>query len=324
MKLTIVTTTINEPTVAILKYISLAERFGWAFVIVGDQKTPHNSYLKLAAAHDCVAYLPPAAQERKYKVLSDLIGWNCIQRRNIGFIEAHESGAEVIATVDDDNIPYDTWGQNLAFGQKAPVALFHSPSIVFDPLSVTVNHRLWHRGFPIQFLSDRLKSKFLARIIPGEDQVMVQADLWDGEPDVDAIARIAMGPFDVQFPEEPFMATAPGPFNSQNTFIRREALPYYFMFPHIGRMDDIWASYVLQRQFPDSVVYGRASVYQARNDHDLSKDLEKEMIGYKNNKEFVEACFHVPQYADQEWMKFLPVESLEAYREYQSYLGITG
>ena len=32
--------------------------------------------------------LDPQYQEKHYKELSDIIGWNSIQRRNIGFLEA--------------------------------------------------------------------------------------------------------------------------------------------------------------------------------------------------------------------------------------------
>ena len=44
-------------------------------------------------------------------------------------------------------------------------------------------------------------------------------------------------------------------------------------------MDDIWASfYVLSKGF--KVVYNKASVFQKRNEHDLTKDMLKEFIGY--------------------------------------------
>ena len=39
------------------------------------------------------------------KKLSQLIGFNCIERRNFGFLLAKKLGAEIIATIDDDNIP---------------------------------------------------------------------------------------------------------------------------------------------------------------------------------------------------------------------------
>ena len=52
-------------------------------------------------------------QEKKWPRLSKLIGWNCIARRNFAILEAYERGADVIALVDDDNIPLKNWGKNI-------------------------------------------------------------------------------------------------------------------------------------------------------------------------------------------------------------------
>jgi hypothetical protein len=127
-----------------------------------------------------------------------------------------------------------------------------------------------------------------------------------------------MGPFDCKFDHEPFAGTAPGPFNSQNTFLHRDCFPLYFLFPHVGRMDDIWASYVLQSYHRDSVVYGRASVYQERNEHDLSRDLEGELIGYKDTLALARSLFidHKDEDPDA-WMRFLPEQSVKAYQAYK-------
>ena len=46
MKKFIVTTTINKPTVATLKFAEISDRDNWTFVIVGDTKTPHDEYEK--------------------------------------------------------------------------------------------------------------------------------------------------------------------------------------------------------------------------------------------------------------------------------------
>lgn len=313
MKKAIVTTTINEPTAAVFKYIEIGARDGWTIYIVGDKKTPHESYLKLAQAHPHVAYISPQKQDSKYHRLSELIGWNCIQRRNFGFIEAWRQGAEIIATVDDDNIPNDNWGQLLAVGNEPLVAVLQSPDLVFDPFQATSHPELWHRGFPLQLLNRRSRAAFIGRF--KRPRCLVQADFWNGEPDVDAVCRIARGPFDCRFEHEPFAATAPGPFNSQNTFLHRDAFPTYFMFPHVGRMDDIWASYLVQKVFPDSVVYGTASVYQERNEHDLTKDLKAEALGYEHTLALVQAMY--TEGAD--WARFLPPEAREAYKEYQTY-----
>ena len=304
-KKAIVTTTINPPTEALKKFIKIAKEDDWHLFIVGDQKTPHKDYEDIASVVDCVTYLHPDDQEKISKELSDLIGWNCIQRRNFGLVAAYKWGAETIATIDDDNIPYSHWGKNCKVGQELGISVFRTTCKVFDPLSVT-HPSLWHRGFPIQLLEERQLSKpqLLKR------KVLVQADLWDGSPDVDAVCRITLDP-KVSFRPTliPYASNVAGPFNSQNTFLSREVFPTYFLFPHIGRMDDIWASYVTQFKFPDSVIYSKASVYQERNPHDLTKDLEAEMIGYKHSLEFSQR--------PADWQELMPEESLKAYEVYK-------
>ena len=54
--------------------------------------------------------------------------------------------------------------------------------------------------------------------------------------------------------------------------------------PFVGRMDDIWAAYYVQAK-GCNVVFGKASVYQERNVHDLVRDMKQEYLGYENNLE---------------------------------------
>lgn len=316
----IVTTTINPPTEALLKFIEIAKRDDWTLIIVGDKKTPHDAYLELAKQHPFLAYLTPAKQSSKYYELSEAIGWNCIQRRNIGLVEAYNMGAEIIATVDDDNIPFDNWGVApiLALGKKPLVAVLQSPDIVFDPMQGTNEPDLWHRGFPLQLLSRRSRAAYLGHF--ERPTCLVYAEFWNGEPDVDAVCRIARGPFDCKFTHEPFAGTSPGPFNSQNTFLHRAVIPHYFLFPHIGRMDDIWASYVVQRNFPGSVVYGSASVYQERNVHNFVKDLEGEMIGNKSTLDLVTMLYSGTVSDPDAWRGVLPIQTRKAFSLYKAAL----
>jgi hypothetical protein len=113
--------------------------------------------------------------------------------------------------------------------------------------------------------------------------VDIQADFWDGDPDIDAFCRMEHAP-ECSFDPAvfPFASNAISPFNSQNTFLKRDVLPDYFLFPHIGRMDDIWASFYVQAK-GRQVAYAKASVYQDRNEHDLVKDMVQEYLGYENN-----------------------------------------
>jgi hypothetical protein len=275
MKKFIVTTTINRPTDALIRYSQIE---GWTLIVVGDKKTPRE-YNNL----DCI-YLDPASQESISKELSDLIGWNCIQRRNFGFLYALRNGADLVASVDDDNIPFDDWGRNIIVGQQVN-AREYAPNAegVFDPISVTEYPHLWHRGYPLQFLNDRTPKYLGDKLLVAD----IQASFWNGDPDIDAICRMEHSPNCEFLPSSfPFFSGGLSPFNSQNTIISREALKQYFMFPNIGRMDDIWAAYYLE-SLGYRVVYTEATVLQSRNIHDLTLDFEREVLGYTQNHNLI-------------------------------------
>ena len=101
MRKVIVTTTINPPTEAIRLYDAMVD---WQLIVIGDLKTPKDYRL------DRGTYIDPAGQEKYDKALSDALGWNCIQRRNFALLVAHDMKADVVAVVDDDNIPLLGWG----------------------------------------------------------------------------------------------------------------------------------------------------------------------------------------------------------------------
>lgn len=300
----IVTTTINPPTEAILRYLDFRD---WFLIIVGDLKTPHNLYEKLQKKYNNLKYISPEEQDKKYNNLSKILGWNNIQRRNIGFIEAYKMGAKIIATVDDDNIPYKFWGKELYVNKEISVHFYKSKLLVCDPLSVTNHSYLWHRGYPIQLLKNKNKLNYIGK---KRIKVLVQADLWNGNPDIDAIARISFNDPYIIFKnfKYPFAFNKISPFNSQNTFLSREVIPYYCCFPFIGRMDDIWGSYILQKYFPGCVIYNRSSVYQKRNPHNIVKDLENEFYGYKNTFNLIKNLKNfeefLPKYALKFWVKY--------------------
>ncbi|MCA1846159.1 MAG: hypothetical protein LC792_23800 [Actinobacteria bacterium] len=298
----IVTTTINPPTKAIKLFDAMPD---WHLIVVGDLKTPENYTLGNGT------YLSPEDQERMDKTLSDLIGWKCIQRRSFGFLVAHEMGAEVIATIDDDNIPDETWGKDLFVGSDVEVNYYETDLPAFDPIGATNHRELWHRGYPLQLLPKRDYSSCSKRTVHCD----VQADFWNGDPDIDAICRMQFAPdcdFDVS--TFPMAANAIAPFNSQNTFVAGSILSDYFMFPHVGRMDDIWSAYYVQARGA-SVVFGKPTVFQERNPHDLVVDMKKEYLGYENNLAIVES---IATDADA-LFKFLPSESIAAFDRYRSH-----
>ena len=48
-------------------------------------------------------YATPEEQEKYDPELSKAIGWNCVQRRNFGFLWAHDMKADIVAVVDDES-----------------------------------------------------------------------------------------------------------------------------------------------------------------------------------------------------------------------------
>jgi hypothetical protein len=309
MKKFIITTTINKPTEATLKFCEIAENKNFKFVIIGDLSTPHDEYHFLEKKFKNVTYLTPEQQEKLYPELSNIIGWKTIQRRNIGFVYAYQNGCDVVATIDDDNIPYDFWGDNIMVGKKIVVDDYVNKSCnYFDPISITNHNDLWHRGFPIEFLQVKndIEYKGKKTITP-----LVQAEFWDGDPDIDALCRLSKKPI-VKFNKfDPFTTNQLMPFNSQNTFLHRSVLKNYSVFPYVGRMDDIWGGYVLQNFHKNSVVFTSASVYQERNPQDLIRNLENEIIGYRNTLKLLNDLKNFENY--------LPEKTLEYFKVYKSY-----
>ncbi len=299
----IVTTTINEPTPALEAYAALPD---WHVIVVLDKKSKPFSL-------SGVEVLTPRDQDLLDKDLSDAIGWNCIQRRNMGYLHAYRSGADVVASVDDDNIPLDGWGEDVRVGKLTPCTVFDAlnpDTRAFDPLAVASAPHLWHRGFP---LSDLTRRAYEARPELEEITPDVEASLWVGDPDIDAICRLEHAPYlESLSGPTPFAGAISGPFNSQNTFLGRSVLPEYFCFTGVGRFDDIWASYHVQA-LGAAVVYTAASVVQERNAHDLMVDLEKEMLGYVQTPPLLDALRSDANAVE----RFLPAASLRAFNRYR-------
>ena len=97
------------------------------------------------------------------------------------------------------------------------------------------------QGFPL--LLDNRQAIFIGKKI----KVDIQADFWNGDPDIDALCRKMYSP-NCMFKNNrfPFFSKKLSPFNSQNTFLDANLLKFYFMFPDQGRLHDIWASYYIQ------------------------------------------------------------------------------
>ena len=295
----IATTTINSPTKALKTF---AKNKNCKLIVALDKKSK-----KFKLKNSII--LSTKSQEKKWPKLSKLIGWNCIARRNFAILEAYERGAEIIGLIDDDNIPYANWFTNIYVNKTLKCNEIKINKPIFDPVGYTNHSNLWHRGMPLEYVNGRKYSK-LKKINIKPD---VQANFWNGDPDIDAVCRMVLKP-ECSFKKNkfPFFSKKISVFNSQNTLISRKVVKDYFLFPHIGRMEDIWASfYVTSKKY--RVVYNEPTVYQKRNAHNLLRDFKDEYLGYANSSILVENLKKNPENI----YNFLPKKSALAFDEWK-------
>jgi hypothetical protein len=304
MKKIIVTTTINPPTEAIRKYDSMED---WQLIVVGDKKTPEYELER-------GVFLDWQYVQANYSDLVDCIGFNSVRLgRMVAFIEAYRRGADILASIDDDCIPADHWGQNVYVGARISASEWTTNGIAFDP-HYPHGYKAWHRGYPFEV--DRACVNTGMSVI----EPLVQEDLCFGESDIDASLRLIRSKaFEPRVSGE-YFSKAFSPINTQNTFIHRSVIKdFYANIPGIGRADDIWAGYIFQALHPNSTLYcfPSATHEQRRPMSSIVEDLADEIFMYRNTVEFLE---RLQEYGPKGAMgQMLPPLALKAIRIYRSY-----
>ena len=289
-KIALITTTIKVPTV-LAAYRDLDKDV--MIFIAGDRKTPHQEVKHFVSSLGNAIYYSDIDQEKLGYRSSEVIGWNKVMRRNIALLEAIKYRADIIITVDDDNMPMDKDYFN-AFTR-----------ILTQPFSgLEVNSEdgwfnigeylipsIYHRGFPYE--KRHSKHDYVVRHVQGV-KIGVAAGLWLGDPDIGAMERITNCTRVNQITEIAqkglcVMNNLFSPFNSQNTAYISEIAPLLMVWVGVGRYDDIWASYVAQRVMRTldyHVYYGPPFVWQERNQHNLWQDLRDETFGMEFTTKF--------------------------------------
>lgn len=264
------------------------------FFITGDRKSPHGKLKQLAKDLGNAHYYDVEDQEKLGYKSSEIIGWNTIRRRNIALLEALRHGADMIVTLDDDNIPLSS-----SYFLEFDLLLSRS----FDGMMASTrrgwfnigdyfNPKIFHRGFPIECRQMEREIQFTPVV---NKKIGIAAGLWFGDPDIDAMDRIVNRPmahhispilYEGIIVEEGSLS----PFDSQNTAFVRQLAPLMMML-EVGRYDDIWASYLTQRVMHEKgfhVHYGPPFVWQERNRQNLLSNLEAEIFGMKYTPRFCE------------------------------------
>lgn len=295
MKTTIVTTTIRVPTF-LTAYAANIRQNGHEdvdFIVVGDMTPPAGIREYCDSIPNC-EFLSILGQEkylRRFPKLLSHLPYHSVSLRNIGILKAYEQGADVVITLDDDNLlaDPDPIKAHSIVGTAANIPKIQSSTgwyNVCDELEEENNIRFYHRGFPPKHRWEDPETSAWS----GLSNVAVNAGLWLGNPDVDAITRLERPLNTVAgFGNFGLMPGTWSPFNCQNTALARRVIPAYFMSPCIGRHDDIFASYVVTRlaeHFNDVIVFGAPLSNHQRSPHDLWNDLDAERWGMQHTDQF--------------------------------------
>lgn len=283
MKTALVVTSISAPNPVLKALADGAMRHGWDFIVAGDTKSPPDFQLE-----GC-RFLSVEDQQNSLHSLGKICPVRSYARKNIAYLDAIASGANVIVETDDDNFPRETFWKSRQKRMSCRPVDFSGWVNVYSYFSQSF---IYPRGLPLDHARDVPPTPGAMK----ETDCPLQQGLADANPDVDAVYRMLFPlPFDFDSGVES-VALSNGawcPFNSQNTTFFEEIFPLLYLPAHCSfRMTDIWRSFVAQRVlhhlgFP--VLFHDATVWQERNDHSLHRDFCDEIPGYQHNHAIREA-----------------------------------
>lgn len=251
------------------------------FIVIGDINSPEDFNLA-----GCDFY--SIERQRKLNLeLAKLLPVKHYARKNIGYLIAISKRADIIIETDDDNYPYPEFWHKREKMQQAYQIQDREWVNVYKYFAET---NIWPRGFSLNDIRNEPPALTAEKLVNSP----VQQGLADKNPDVDAIYRLIL-PLPVTFNKHKHIALGKNtvcPFNSQNTTWFKEAFPLLYLPSYCSfRMTDIWRSFVAQRICRENewnVLFHQATVWQERNDHNLTRDFEDEIQGYLYNHIMVE------------------------------------
>jgi len=308
----IVVTTIYEPQF-LSDYVANLARFGrregTTIYIVPDRKTPRSVSIAATEAGRAGFQVrcPEASEQQEFLahlgVPTDFIPWNTDNRRNVGFLAALADGCDVLISIDDDNFCL----ADVDFVGDHREALRPRDGVLRDGDVLTDGHgwfnpcallcyerdaRVFPRGFPYAARGTAVARAAHTTAPALTQPIAINAGLWLGDPDVDAITRLAIGPRATAF-EPPSVVLGPDvwmPIDSQNTALTRAAVTAYYyvrmQYPVrelvLDRFGDIFSGYFAQKcakHLGQAVRVGTPVADHRRSAHDLIQDLYHELAG---------------------------------------------
>lgn len=293
MALQAVITTIQRPTQSVRELVARLSRHGARLVVAGDSKGP-DSFDGPEGTDWPVDFLPLSEQESGRFLLAKDLPKKHYARKNIAYLHAIGSGASCLYETDDDNAPIDAWSPRKEMVESGRVIEASGWANVYRCFSPDL---IWPRGLPLDEIRKPAPS---SSALPGPVRAPIQQGLVNGSADVDAIWRLVMDR-EFFFEERESVLLSPGvwcPFNTQTTWWWPVVYPLLYIPSNCSfRMCDIWKSFVAQRclwELGFGVVFHAPEVYQDRNIHDLTRDFEDEVPGYRENRRLCDVLSRTP------------------------------
>jgi hypothetical protein len=300
MKCAIVMTTIYDPVLLAGYRDNFAEHGHLDDVtvyVIPDRKTPPAVFRRCEAlaARGLRTRCPDLAEQDAYLArlgCEGLVPYDSDNRRNVGFLMAIESDADFMISLDDDNYCRDGEdffaAHGVVAGDGQPCEVVNSSSgwvNVCEMLRLAPSRPVYPRGFPYH----RRHEAAEAAVERQWCTVRMNAGLWLGEPDLDAMTWLVCPVRATGFDGRSVVLgpRAWSPINTQNTALAREVIPsYYFLrmgYPlggmPIDRYGDIFSGYFSQacvRHLGAAVRVGTPAAEHKRNSHNYMRDAANE------------------------------------------------
>ena len=223
--------------------------------MIADLKTPRAAFERCQTLRDrgMTVYSPSVDEQERFLervgLLRSFVPMNSDNRRNVGYLMALESGSDFVMSIDDDNLCMN--GEDF-FLEHSIVCADDTSTKAVESSTQWINIcalldcdppvTTYARGFPYYA---RHKKETL-HSYDALEKIHINAGLWIGDPDVDAISWL-VNPTRARSFRGPSMALGQktwSPINTQNTSLRRDAIAaYYFVkmnYPFAGFPIDRW------------------------------------------------------------------------------------
>jgi len=312
MKVSLVATSIRIP-IELEAYARNAREHGHndvEFIVVGDRRSDLgiSSFChRLSRNYSPCEYLSIDAQQEYLSTHQSMIwkhlSFDSRQRRIIGMLKAWQNGADLVICIDsqDKLVEGDFIGSHSHVGRIRMMTVANSSSGWFNPASMLRESRgqsFFLRGFPMKQRDNVGTPHFRDQSIA----IAANSGSCLGHSDLDATTHLD---HEIQVsglaPDSPSqLCLAPGtwsPFPAHNLAMKREVIPAFFLSPYVGRYDDIWASYIVSRiaeHLGEGISFGSPAVIRNSATANLAKDLEQELVGYRQTARFCEALRSIP------------------------------